>query len=688
MSWLFSVTNLLLHTGCCCINVGCDPPSRCNHRFEEKTLKICKECYIVRVYNPYLYKPPIIKCVLHTFLFLLFLWLLNYQYSARETKNENFQSWCEWDWESKQIFVALDIGNIFDVSTFLLPIGKQFANSLCCKCVECKQFFSKQISIAKIQCSIKQHIFYLPRPHLFKNATQTKKKETKRPSKEMQVSIARQLSLQPSTVANYFMNARRRLQDKYDTGQIPTPSPPPPEIDDEQQQQQQQHHIVLPQHPDESQQQHHELVCSLAEFQPQPQQDEQQQHHAEPQQQTVVLPAEAEQLVLQQEQQQQQQPHPAQLDGLIAANDDDSANNNDDGGGSQCEDVTENEPTQPQAAQQQYSLTSLWFSSMLNPFTFLCHSNQSSSGDEASFEGDAGDDRQAAGSRPVDGVKLLHERQAEVGRQVEGRERGAGHSGQQRRQHQQLHQRLRRRGGRAARWGGRSAAGGDRVHASAAAAAADSDFARTHHHSGFGGGRKANDGGAGGAGRRGAAAPTAAAAWSCRPERGRLRLVTTARDGRQGDHDDVSTHPAADSPTSTSTATTATCTAAQHHQQQQLLITFFHRQCLHHQASASHSSSTTTTTISKNRPPRHSSASSPSSVANFAALAKATPHTPLYKISRRHSDHRRHFSLLQPSTAVNTSGTNPGGGRGGGGASYPTGGSTRSQIALDRPSDP
>ena len=41
------------------------------------------------------------------------------------------------------------------------------------------------------------------------------KKETKRPSKEMQVSIARQLGLQPTTVGNFFMNARRRLHDKW-----------------------------------------------------------------------------------------------------------------------------------------------------------------------------------------------------------------------------------------------------------------------------------------------------------------------------------------------------------------------------------------------------------------------------------------------------------------------------------------
>jgi len=46
----------------------------------------------------------------------------------------------------------------------------------------------------------------------------------------MQISIARQLNLQASTVGNFFMNARRRLQDKYDTGQLqpsPPASPPP-----------------------------------------------------------------------------------------------------------------------------------------------------------------------------------------------------------------------------------------------------------------------------------------------------------------------------------------------------------------------------------------------------------------------------------------------------------------------------
>lgn len=39
--------------------------------------------------------------------------------------------------------------------------------------------------------------------------------ETKRPSKEMQVTIARQLGLEPTTVGNFFMNARRRSLDKW-----------------------------------------------------------------------------------------------------------------------------------------------------------------------------------------------------------------------------------------------------------------------------------------------------------------------------------------------------------------------------------------------------------------------------------------------------------------------------------------
>ena len=40
-------------------------------------------------------------------------------------------------------------------------------------------------------------------------------KETPRPSKEMQAAIAQQLGLEISTVANFFMNARRRSRDKW-----------------------------------------------------------------------------------------------------------------------------------------------------------------------------------------------------------------------------------------------------------------------------------------------------------------------------------------------------------------------------------------------------------------------------------------------------------------------------------------
>ncbi|XP_022105937.1 one cut domain family member 2-like isoform X2 [Acanthaster planci] len=40
-------------------------------------------------------------------------------------------------------------------------------------------------------------------------------KETKRPTKEMQVTIAQQLGLELSTVSNFFMNARRRSLDKW-----------------------------------------------------------------------------------------------------------------------------------------------------------------------------------------------------------------------------------------------------------------------------------------------------------------------------------------------------------------------------------------------------------------------------------------------------------------------------------------
>ena len=40
-------------------------------------------------------------------------------------------------------------------------------------------------------------------------------KENKRPSKELQVTIAQQLGLELTTVSNFFMNARRRSLDKW-----------------------------------------------------------------------------------------------------------------------------------------------------------------------------------------------------------------------------------------------------------------------------------------------------------------------------------------------------------------------------------------------------------------------------------------------------------------------------------------
>ena len=40
-------------------------------------------------------------------------------------------------------------------------------------------------------------------------------KETPRPTKEMQNTIAEQLGLEVNTVANFFMNARRRSHDKW-----------------------------------------------------------------------------------------------------------------------------------------------------------------------------------------------------------------------------------------------------------------------------------------------------------------------------------------------------------------------------------------------------------------------------------------------------------------------------------------
>ena len=105
----------------------------------------------------------------------------------------------------------------------------------------------------------------------------------------MQVTIARQLGLDPSTVSNFFMNARRRSVDKWKDDvpssmssalssagdfEDPSPSPPPPS-----QQQLQQEDFYQPQ--------------QLQQQQPQQQQQQQQPQHHQlvqlPQAQTVTL---------------------------------------------------------------------------------------------------------------------------------------------------------------------------------------------------------------------------------------------------------------------------------------------------------------------------------------------------------------------------------------------------------------
>uniref|UniRef100_A0A0N5AZA6 Homeobox domain-containing protein n=1 Tax=Syphacia muris TaxID=451379 RepID=A0A0N5AZA6_9BILA len=70
-------------------------------------------------------------------------------------------------------------------------------------------------------------------------------KETKRPSREMQLTISHQLQLDPTTVANFFMNARRRGHDRLR------------QEEEQQQQQQQQQHKQVSQNQQQSQQQTH-----------------------------------------------------------------------------------------------------------------------------------------------------------------------------------------------------------------------------------------------------------------------------------------------------------------------------------------------------------------------------------------------------------------------------------------------
>ncbi|VDO16338.1 unnamed protein product, partial [Brugia timori] len=71
-------------------------------------------------------------------------------------------------------------------------------------------------------------------------------KETKRPSREMQLTISQQLQLDPTTVANFFMNARRRGHDR---GR---------QEEEQQEQQQQQEQLQQSQTRQQEQQQQHQ----------------------------------------------------------------------------------------------------------------------------------------------------------------------------------------------------------------------------------------------------------------------------------------------------------------------------------------------------------------------------------------------------------------------------------------------
>ena len=91
--------------------------------------------------------------------------------------------------------------------------------------------------------------------------------ETKRPSKEMQVTIARQLGLEPSTVGNFFMNARRRSMDKWKDDNEGLPGQGQQKAQQQQQQQQQMCHMGGPvmhmQLAPQQQQQQQQLQTSM-----------------------------------------------------------------------------------------------------------------------------------------------------------------------------------------------------------------------------------------------------------------------------------------------------------------------------------------------------------------------------------------------------------------------------------------
>ncbi|CAH8444235.1 unnamed protein product [Schistosoma mattheei] len=78
--------------------------------------------------------------------------------------------------------------------------------------VVCKRKESEQIKLSESRQPKKPRLVFTD---IQRRTLQAIFKETKRPSKEMQSTIAQQLGLQVSTVANFFMNARRRSLDKW-----------------------------------------------------------------------------------------------------------------------------------------------------------------------------------------------------------------------------------------------------------------------------------------------------------------------------------------------------------------------------------------------------------------------------------------------------------------------------------------
>uniref|UniRef100_A0A1I7U1I3 One cut domain family member n=1 Tax=Caenorhabditis tropicalis TaxID=1561998 RepID=A0A1I7U1I3_9PELO len=86
--------------------------------------------------------------------------------------------------------------------------------------------FQRMSALRLAACKRKEELSSTPTTHLIvpkktrlvftdiqRRTLQAIFKETKRPSREMQITISQQLNLDPTTVANFFMNARRRGHD-------------------------------------------------------------------------------------------------------------------------------------------------------------------------------------------------------------------------------------------------------------------------------------------------------------------------------------------------------------------------------------------------------------------------------------------------------------------------------------------